>query len=131
MVNLLYDPLQHRSVLFTWASISSHLCVFVRSESKCCGVQVFSEADAIEFKSSSLFELFYIEEDLLFLLGFGVDVSQHGDVREVYPELAEQSGHPVLENKKKKHKTKAFELDTGKQLGDNFSAVSHPEECFK
>lgn len=37
----------------------------------------------------------FIEEDLLLLLGLGVDVSQHSDVREVYPELAQQRGHPA------------------------------------
>lgn len=37
----------------------------------------------------------HVEEDLLLLLGLRVDVSQHGDVREVDPELAQQSGHPV------------------------------------
>lgn len=33
--------------------------------------------------------------DLLLHLGFGVDVAQNGDVREVDPELAEQRGHPA------------------------------------
>ena len=37
---------------------------------------------------------------LLLLLRLGVDVSQHVDVREVYPELAEQSGHPAHKNTK-------------------------------
>lgn len=35
------------------------------------------------------------EENLLLLLGLGVDVPQHVDVREVYPELAQQSRHPA------------------------------------
>lgn len=37
--------------------------------------------------------------DLLLLLGLGVDVSQHVDVGEVDPELAQQSGHPAEEAK--------------------------------
>lgn len=37
----------------------------------------------------------FSKELLLLLLGLGVDVSEHGDVREVYPELAEQSSHPA------------------------------------
>lgn len=43
-----------------------------------------------------------IEEDLLLLLGLSVYVSQHGDVREVYPELAQQSGHPAQEKQKQR-----------------------------
>lgn len=53
-----------------------------------------------------------LTEDLLLLLGFGVYISQHGDVREVYPELAQQSGHPVR-GKSKKNKTKSFETSCG------------------
>lgn len=42
-----------------------------------------------------------LEEDSLLLLGLGVYVSQYVDVREVYPELAQQSGHsaPTKKNK--------------------------------
>lgn len=47
------------------------------------------------------FCLNFIAEDLLLLLGLGVDVSQHGDVREVYPELAQQRGHPAAETERK------------------------------
>ncbi len=43
-----------------------------------------------------------IEEDLLFFLGLGVYVSQHSDVREVYPELAQQSGHPAQKQQKQR-----------------------------
>lgn len=43
---------------------------------------------------------------LLLHLGFGVDVAQYGDVREVYPEFAEQSGHPA------QRRTKSFGLQT-------------------
>lgn len=34
--------------------------------------------------------------DLLLLLGLGVDVSKDSNVRKVYPELAQQSSHPVM-----------------------------------
>lgn len=43
-----------------------------------------------------------IEGDLLLLLGLGVYVSQHGDIREVYPELAQQSGHPARKEQKQR-----------------------------
>lgn len=33
--------------------------------------------------------------DLLLLLGLGVDVSKDSNVRKVYPELTQQSSHPV------------------------------------
>lgn len=50
-------------------------------------------------------------DDSLLLLGLGVYVSQHGDVGEVYPELAQQSGHPV-----EGRRGRSGGINTGKQL---------------
>lgn len=78
----------------------------------------------------------FIEQDLLLLLGLGVYVSQHRDVWEVYPELAQKSGHPT--QKKSKHKEiqnkywkQAVRQFQFKELQMEMPAQSHPKSQGK
>lgn len=78
----------HCSPKGTWRTKGSFLCLWDSSRN----IFHLASADELVFEDHS--GLLWDLMDLLLFLGLGVDVPQHSDVWEVYPEFAQQSCHP-------------------------------------